>query len=99
MRESLKQANDLRLRFIGTFVRYGTKTNYKGYQERTILLCNVVDTTGQITTDHLWFNMTKQFDALGELQEGDILSFDARVRPYVKGYVNWREDIDERTID
>jgi hypothetical protein len=33
------------------------------------------------------------------LSVGDKIQFDARVGEYVKGYVNWREQIDERTID
>jgi hypothetical protein len=49
--------------------------------------------------DHLWFNYTKGFQALGILVEGDVIEFYARVREYTKGYVNYREMIDEREID
>ena len=38
-----------------------------------------------IITDHLWFSLGKQFQKLN-LKEGDIISFDARVAKYVKGY-------------
>ena len=53
----------------------------------------------RVVTDHLWFNDTKGFRGLGELIEGDIIQFDARVRPYVKGYVSPRRYIDERELD
>lgn len=42
---------------------------------------------------------TKLLKAAGPLAAGDVVEFDARVRPYVKGYVNRREYIDEREID
>ncbi len=38
-------------------------------------------------TDHLWFNLTKAFAALS-LEMGDIVQFEARVKPYLKGYVS-----------
>jgi hypothetical protein len=33
--------------------------------------------------------MTKGFDALGELKQGDRIEFHARVKEYVKGYVDY----------
>jgi hypothetical protein len=64
------------------------------------LLKDVKDAaTGVIMTDHLWFNLTKGFAALGPLEPGAIVEFDARVKPYQKGCVNWRQGIDERMID
>ena len=65
----------------------------------TVLLVDVRDSDGNPVTDHLWFNYTKGFASLGDLQEGDVIRFDARVRPYIKGYVNQREYIDEREVD
>ena len=65
----------------------------------TVLLVDVRDSDGNLVTDHLWFNYTKGFESLGDLQEGDVIRFDARVRPYVKGYVNQRAYIDEREVD
>jgi len=35
----------------------------------------------------------------GELKQGDKVEFHARVKEYVKGYVNYRDDIDESEID
>ncbi|MCX7008757.1 MAG: hypothetical protein NTY53_16165 [Kiritimatiellaeota bacterium] len=36
--------------------------------------------------DHLWFRATKGFLEVS-LKEGDEVSFKARVKPYLKGYV------------
>jgi hypothetical protein len=98
-RDELKKLNDIRTRFKGTFERYGIKTNWNGYPEKTILLKNISNSAGRNVTDHLWFNLTKGFESLGELEAGDIVSFDARVSGYAKGYVNHREGMDERQWD
>lgn len=99
MRKELEKIEDERLTFIGKFERYGTKTSYR-YTKKTLLLKDIkkVD-DNKFMTDHLWFNLTKQFEALGDLGQGDVVQFDARVKEYVKGYVNRREYIDEREID
>jgi hypothetical protein len=99
MRKELSKIENERSSFIGTFKRYGTKTNYKGFPEKTILLINIKNIEGKVVSDHLWFNFTKQFEKLGELKEGDMVSFDARVKTYIKGYVNFREEIDNRELD
>lgn len=99
MRKHLEKKENIRSTFTGTFSRYGTKTNYKGYPERTILLKDVMDWNGKIVSDHLWFNDTKGFQKLGDLEEGDIIQFDAGVKGYVKGFVNHRHGIDEREWD
>jgi hypothetical protein len=75
---------DVRAVFTGVFVRFGEKNGYKGPMP-TILLKNVCDESGKIVADHLWFNLTKGFDAL-DLKEGETMEFRARVREYVKGY-------------
>jgi hypothetical protein len=96
VRRKLGKLDGSRLKFEGKFERYGTKTNYKGFPERTILLKDIrIDRKdgngGKIIADHLWFNYTKGFQKLGELKTGDIIQFWARVKKYVKGYVNERE--------
>jgi len=88
-----------RLQFIGVFRRFGIKTNWHGFPEKTILLNEIKNKEEKIVSDHLWFNYTKGFQKLGELKEGDTIEFHARVRKYAKGYVNNREYIDEREID
>lgn len=97
MREKLKEKRGSRERFRGTFNRYSLKSSYKGLPKETILLADVQTIQGQHVTDHLWFNHTKGFRALGMLYPGDIIAFDARVRPYAKGYVS--RDEDRREID
>ena len=92
MREKLTEYIEVRGTFTGTFIRTGFKNGYKGPVE-TILLGNIKDENGIILTDHLWFNLTKGFEALGELEEGDIIQFNARCREYEKGYKGYKDDV------
>ena len=97
MREKLKERNHSRERFKGQFQKFGIKSSYRGPPKQTILFLDIKNSQGEIVTDHLWFNYTKGFKNLGELHPGDIIAFDARVRPYVKCYVGRGED--NREID
>ena len=100
MREKLAEDEDVRMIFTGVFKRFGKKTNnYKGWLETTVLLVNVKNEKGEIVTDHLWFNYTKGFRNLGDLEQGNMIEFHARVKSYLKGYVNRRDYIDERELD
>ena len=100
MRTEFKKINNVRGRFYGVFVRYGSKTNWNGFAEPTVLLKDIKACDGdKMMADHLWFKETLGFKKLGQLQEGDLVYFDARVKPYVKGYVNRREWIDNRQVD
>lgn len=92
MRSELKKINQVRGRFTGVVDRSGTKKSF-GYIKPTILFTQIKDSAGNIVTDHLWFNLTKGFDSL-ELQQGDLVEFDARVKRYEKGYRGYRDDID-----
>jgi len=99
MRIGLKKEFENRLSFIATFVREGSKKNYHGYPEPTILLKDVINlATNEIVTDHIWFTKTKSWSSI-QMNEGDKISFDARVKKYTKGYINNREYINEQTID
>ncbi len=98
MREQLARLGDLRGRFTGTFVRYGTKPGWQGRIERTVLLKEVKDSRGVVVTDHLWFNLTKGFE-MQDLKAGDVVSFSARVTPYLKGYKGYRSDEDLPPIE
>ena len=90
MRKKLKKIDGVRSRFAGVFVRYGNTTGWTGMVEKTILVKDVrFGDSQEILCSHLWFNLTKGFQALGELQEGDLIEFDARVKPYRKGYWGW----------
>jgi hypothetical protein len=70
-----------RLLFTGEFANYGTKP---GYAKRpvTILLVQIRH-NNRFVTDHLWFNRTKGFEAVG-LRKGDQVQFEARIRTYRK---------------
>lgn len=86
MRKELGKLNGSRLKFMAEFGKYGTKTNYKGYQEQTILFVNIKFEDGKTATDHIWFTMGKRLGSVGELIEGDKLTFEARINTYRKGY-------------
>lgn len=89
MRELLRDKDGERRSFTGTVGRYGGK----GGGKYTILILNVSFLDGTPATDHLWFNLTKGFKSL-RLQPGEIVEFDARVKPYTKGYQGRRKHIE-----
>lgn len=91
MRDALKQIDGERREFVGTFSRYGRKPGWKGAEVTTILLINVRDATGRKVCDHLWFNMTKEFAAVG-LQPGVDVRFAARSKSYLKGFIDKSAD-------
>lgn len=97
MRKELGNIAGVRQRFTATFVRFGTKKAFKGAPIITLLFEDVRDKHGKEYTDHLWFTNNKQFKSLN-LQGGDKISFDARVKPYTKGYRGNREDYDVKPI-
>lgn len=85
MRNELRNiGSNERYTFSALFVRFGMKNGYVGPIE-TVLLSNVCDEAGNLITDHLWFNKTKGFAKL-DLIKDDIVSFNARVSSYQKGY-------------
>lgn len=99
MRKELTKQNNTRSSFTGIFERFGTKINYHGFPEKTVLLKDIRNNKNEIICDHLWFNYTKQFQSLEDIKLGDVVRFDARVKEYIKGYVNYRQFVDERTLD
>lgn len=84
MRKELKQMTGVRATFSATFKRFGWKRDY-GRDKKTLLLVDIADENGQRLTDHVWFSLTKGFEAF-DLKPGDRLRFDARVKPYEAGY-------------
>jgi len=98
MRTNLKRYTGHRMRYTGIFVRFGKKKGFQGRApSKTLLLKDVKNSLGKIVTGHLWFNYTKGFQELGPLLPGDIIAFEARAKPYIKGYVG--PGIDEREAD
>ena len=77
MRKKLAKYEGQRLRFTGTFEGFGTRDGWVG-RVPTIVLRNVkLCGTRKVLTDHLWFDLTKEFER-AELEEGDIVMFDAK---------------------
>lgn len=93
MRVKLKAYVDHRARFTATVGRFGTKPGWQGRSLRTILLTDIRNESGQIVTDHLWFQVGKRIDALN-LQPGDRVNFKARADYYEAGYLGYRDDPD-----
>lgn len=92
MRTELKKLNRQRMAFTGKFERFGTKTGWCGKSEETVLLIDIRDVEGNLITEHLWFNLTKGFQKLN-LEPGDKVKFQARVKRYEKGYKGYRLEV------
>ncbi|AFV24624.1 hypothetical protein Mpsy_2420 [Methanolobus psychrophilus R15] len=84
MRTELKKRNNDRATFIGIFEKRGIKKGWKGKMESTVLFVDI-NADGHIVTDHLWMNQTTGLTKIGMLNKGDMIQFDARVKPYTKG--------------
>jgi hypothetical protein len=99
MRTTLGKNEGERKRFSATFVRIGKKKNFKGYSEDTILLQNIIDiSNNERVADHVWFTFSKAFED-ANIREGDIITFDARIKRYTKGYVNRALGMKRQTTD
>lgn len=94
MRDGLKNMDGNRQRFIATFERFGVKTGWKGAKIKTYLFVGILSQRGQPVCDHIWMSKMLQLELL-DLQPGDKISFDARVKRYVKGYKGRREYDDD----
>lgn len=102
MREKLAKIAGQRKKFRATFSRLGTKKNYKGYSEPTILLIAIIDLeTNAKIADHVWFSLTKGFEDAGIKagKEGASVEFEARIKGYKKGYVNIRYKLNQQKTD
>lgn len=82
MRKKLGELTGQRKRFRGTFGRYGIRPALALPPVRTLVLTDLQDESGIVVADHLWFRVTGGFESLGELTEGAVLEFDARVTEY-----------------
>jgi hypothetical protein len=99
MRTVLAKEENKRKTFRAIFSRIGKKRNFKGFSEDTILLQNVIDIDeNKIVADHIWFTYSKVFELAG-IREGDVITFDARIKRYSKGYVNKALGLKHRTTD
>ena len=99
MRRELAGREGQRKKFTASFARVGKKTNYNGYAEDTLLLTDVRDAeTGDPVADHVWFTYSKTFEN-ANLKPGMKISFEARVKEYVKGYVSKALGVNRRRRD
>jgi hypothetical protein len=89
MRNELQKRDGKRGLFTATFSRYGRAKGFQGRELVTVLFLDVRDAQGAEVTDHIWFKCGKGFSMLG-MKEGDRVSFEARVKPYFKGYKGQR---------
>ena len=97
MRKNLEKINGDRLQFTATVARFGTKTNYHGFAQKTICFKDVNFICGKVATDHLWMTVGKTIESLN-LNEGDKVTFFARVGGYRKGYYKDEFDYTLRNI-
>jgi len=92
MREPLRLREGDRIRVRATVSRMGRRP--------TVLLVNGVDAgTGEALFDHLWMTTGAWAripwrDRWRAMQPGDVIEFDARSGPYLKGYFGRRQDVD-----
>jgi hypothetical protein len=82
MRKILQEHDGERGTYRGKFERFGVAGNSFGVKQ-TLVLCAIVDEAGVAVCDHLWFNLTKAFQAL-DLYPGDVVEFRGRVETYRK---------------
>lgn len=94
-REKMELYLNKRDTFRGTFKKMGYKNIFKGTPLPTLLLMNITDCNNNIIADHMWFNYTKLFGNLGELNSGDIIQFNARGITYTKGYLGDNDELKE----
>jgi hypothetical protein len=92
MRKELKKQLGQRGCYLGVVSKFGSKKNWHGFSEPTVMLVDVKDSKGKIVCEHLWFKVGKQIESLS-LSIGDIVTFDARVTQYEKGYKGHRDDV------
>lgn len=80
--------------------RYGLKSEYIGGDSITILMKDIMLTDGEreVMCNHAWMTCGKWFQN-ANIKTGSKIKMNCHVKEYEKGYVNWREFIDERTID
>lgn len=90
MREELAKIKNVRARFRAIVVRFGERTSH-GHAKPMMLVQDVCDLKGNRMTDHVWFDKGKWIETL-DLQPGDEIEFNARVRPYWKGYIDKQLD-------
>ena len=85
MRKKLKEIENERQSFTAVYVRTGNKRLKKTcIKDATVLIKNVKNKEGKVVADHLWIDNIDDFSKL-KLATGDVISFSAKARAYLKG--------------
>lgn len=93
-RTGLQDHSGRRHRFGAVFAGRGSRSAFLGSPRETLLFRNAYDAeTGVPVSDQEW--VTAGNWPAG-LQPNDVVEFDARVVPYVRGYFGRRRDADRR---
>jgi hypothetical protein len=88
-RVSLEVVAGQSIRVVATYARMGSKSN-RGRDFPTVLLIDLRDAnTGELLTDHMWFNRGRVWRS-SQLLVGDVVLFEARSIEYRTGY--WGPD-------
>ena len=82
MRKQLQQINGERITVEATVDCFSIKET-RWAREETICLTHITNQEGKLLTDHLWWKRGKW---AADLNIGDRIRLDARVKPYTKGY-------------
>lgn len=74
--------------FTAVIGRIRIKNNYYGLPEETLMLHNLKNVEGQILTDHIWINKSKNtailFDIASQGLKNQIVNFSGRITQYSK---------------
>jgi hypothetical protein len=93
-RTGLQDYSGRRHRFGAVFAGRGSRSAFLGSLRETLLFRDLYDAeTGAPVSDHVW--VTAGNWSAG-LRPNDVVEFDARVVPYVRGYFSGRRDVDRR---
>ncbi len=83
MREQLVPLAGQRLTVTATVIRRSRMITWLNTRVETILLGPIVTLDNRCIADHVWFVVGQRL-AAARLVAGDVVRFDARVRPYKK---------------
>lgn len=100
MRKELNKLVDQKVSIIAYFQRYGLKNNYIGGKIITMCLENLIilNYKQETTIDHCWINVGKTLQNKN-IKEGSKIEFNAWVKSYLKGYINYKEGFDTKYKD
>ena len=83
MRTELKTKLGVRKLYTGTFEKYGSYQTKDGGFKASVLLLNI-KAKGQLMADHMWVELTPEFDEVNVMEKGDTIMFYARAAKYRK---------------